>query len=146
LLLAKNVCSFCDRPKTGKLANAYWSWYLADGERVCWRLLYCPEHAAEHLFGSSSVLRMSAETSETFACLSCGGDVSQDSDPVWLTLFLPGKERMDFALQLDGACAARMRIPLTTTGRKQASRPQGSGGGAPRDDPWAAMGIAPRMA
>lgn len=139
-------CSFCSRTAPPKLATAYWSWFKADGERVCWKLAYCLEHAREHLFGSSSVLLTAASTRELSDCVSCGGSLIDDQDPVWLTLYLPGKERADVGFPLDAACAARIRIPLTTYGVKQPDRQPGSNRGAAAVDPWAEMGIEPRVA
>ena len=141
-----NVCSFCRQRPPGKLATGYWSWFNADGSRVCWKLVYCPECAREHLFGSSSVLQTAAQTQDLSACVSCHSEVQDAMDPVWLTLYLPGKERTDIGLPLDAACAARLRIPLTTHGQKLRDRQPGSNRGAPAVDAWAAIGIEPRVA
>jgi len=136
-------CSVCKQRKPGKLASAYWAWFLADGERSAWKLRYCPGCAVEHLSKPLNALREMGETSEVFACVMCGADSSQDSDPIYLTLYLPGKEPMEYALQLDGACAARLRIPITTQGDRLADRGGVVRGPSPLASTWDALGLAP---
>lgn len=88
-------------------------------------------------------LRATDGTSDGFACVSCGTDASQDSDPVYLTLYLPGKEPEEIALQLDGACAAKLRIPITTHGERLPDRGGVVRGPSPSTSAWDALGLAP---
>ena len=137
-------CHMCKARKPGKLASGYWAWFLADGSRSAWRVRYCPECAAENLVGLLNALRQMGETSSVFACVSCGTDASQDSDPVYLTLYLPGKEPMEYALQLDGACAAKLRIPITTHGERLSDRGGLVRGPSPSlTSAWDALGLEP---
>lgn len=81
------------------------------------------------------------ETSEVFACISCGTDASKDSDPVYLTLYLPGKEPMEYALQLDGACAAKLRTPITQQGERLQDRGGLVRGPSPTTSVWDELGL-----
>jgi|SRR4051794_19261911 hypothetical protein len=136
-------CSVCRGRKPGKLASAYWAWFLADGSRSAWKVRYCQGCAQQHLAQLFQTLRASDGTSDVFACLSCGTDASQDSDPIYLTLYLPGKEPEEIALQLDGACAAKLRIPITTHGERLPDRGGIVRGPSPSTSAWDALGLSP---
>lgn len=62
---------------------------------------------------------------------------------MYLTLYLPGKEPMEYALQLDGACAAKLRIPITTKGERLPDRGGLVRGPSPSASAWDALGLAP---
>lgn len=136
-------CSVCRQRKPGKLATAYWAWFLADGERSAWKLRYCPADAQDALLTLLTSLHEMGTDSTVFACISCGADASTDSDPIYLTLYLPGKEPMEYALQLDGACAAKLRIPITAKGERLADRGGLVRGPSPSTSAWDALGLAP---
>jgi hypothetical protein len=135
-------CSVCGRRKPGKLATAYWAWFDAEGTRSAWKLRYCLEDAPESL---SILLEPSPSlesTSDVFACISCGTQATEDSDPIYCTLYLPGKEPTEYALQLDSACAAKLRIPITTHGERLPDRGGVVRGPSPSLSAWDALGIA----
>lgn len=136
-------CSMCKARRPGKLASAYWAWFLADGARSAWKLRYCPGCAQEHLLSVLENSRLSTETQSVFGCVSCGLDTSQDSDPCYLTLYLPGKEPMEYAFQLDAACAARLRIPITQNGERLPDRGGVVRGPSPLTTAWDALGLEP---
>jgi HSP20 family molecular chaperone IbpA len=136
-------CSVCRQRRPGKLASAYWAWFNADGARSAWKVRYCHGCAAESLSKLFQKLRETDGTSDVFACVSCGTDASQDSDPIYLTLYLPGKEPEEIALQLDGACAAKLRIPITTQGERLADRGGVVRGPSPLTTAWDALGLSP---
>ena len=138
-------CSVCKRRKPGKLASAYWAWFLADGERSAWKLRYCPACAQASLLQLLQTLKDMGETSNVFACVACGSDSSEDSDPVYLTLYLPTKEPMEYALQLDGACAAKLRIPITQFGDPLHDRGGVVRGPSPLTSVWDALGFEPQQ-
>ena len=136
-------CSVCGQRKPGKLASAYWAWFNADGGRSAWKLRYCPGCAADAL---SALLRQSlqlGESSEVFACVSCGASAEMDSDPMYVTLYVPGKEPMELALQLDAACAVKLRIPITNSGERLSDRGGLVRGPSPTTSTWDALGLAP---
>jgi hypothetical protein len=125
------------------MASAYWAWFTADGARVAWKLRYCLGCAPESL---SVLLNASFPTdgeSSVFACAACGADASQDSDPIYCTLYLPGKEPTEYAVQLDTACAAKLRIPLTSRGERLEDRGGVVRGPSTSLSAWDALGLAP---
>lgn len=136
-------CSMCRGRKPGKLASAYWAWFNADGSRSAWRLRYCLECAPEHLRMLLEASQLNPENSSVFACVSCGADASEDSDPVYCTLYLPKKEPMEYALQLDSACAAKLRIPITTRGERLPDRGGVVRGPSPDTSAWDRLGLSP---
>jgi len=136
-------CSVCRQRKPGKLATAYWAWFLADGERSAWKVRYCPACAQEALLALLNSLRELGDLSSVFACVSCGADATNDSDPIYLTLYLPGKDPTEYALQLDSACAAKLRIPITTHGERLADRGGVVRGPSPSISAWDALGLRP---
>lgn len=136
-------CSECRQRKPGKLASAYWAWFNADGGRAAWKLRYCPACAAEGLSIVLQASHLSEENSSVFACVSCGCDSQMDSDPMYLTLYVPGKEPMEYALQLDTACAAKLRIPITAKGERLPDRGGVVRGPSPSITAWDALGLSP---
>lgn len=136
-------CSVCRQRKPGKLAAAYWAWFNMDGGRSAWKLRYCPSCAPDALSIVLAASRSSEQTHSVFACVSCGASCETDSDPMYLTLYLPGKEPMEYALQLDGACAAKLRIPITETGERLPDRGGVVRGPSPGISAWDALGLSP---
>ena len=136
-------CSVCGVRRPGKLASAYWAWFKADGSRSAWKMRYCPADAVDNLQQLLSNLRDMGENEEVFACVSCGASAAEDSDPIYLTLYLPGKEPMEYALQLDSACAAKLRIPITERGTKLEDRGGVVRGPSPSTSAWDALGLSP---
>jgi hypothetical protein len=136
-------CSVCRQRKPGKLATAYWAWFLADGERSAWKVRYCPADAQSSLLGLLTRLREMDGISDVFGCVSCGQNTSEDSDPIYLTLYLPGKEPMEYALQLCGACAAKLRIPIVDSGDRLSDRGGVVRGPSSTTSAWDVLGLAP---
>lgn len=136
-------CSVCRQRRPGKLASAYWAWFNADGNRSAWKLRYCPECALGNLGVLLNVSQPVEMTESVFACISCGASAETDSDPIYCTLYLPGKEPMEYALQLDGACAAKLRIPITTHGERLPDRGGVVRGPSPSTSAWDALGLSP---
>lgn len=136
-------CSICRQRKPGKLASAYWAWFNVDGERSAWKLRYCPECAGESLLSLLKQLQSQDGNENVFACLSCGASAETDSDPIYLTLYLPKKEPMEYAVQLDAACAAKLRIPITSKGERLPDRGGLVRGPSLGASAWDALGLAP---
>jgi len=137
-------CSLCRQRLPGKLASAYWAWFNVDGTRSAWKLRYCLGCAREHL---SLLLKTSLQTVDSesvFACISCGASAETDSDPMYATLYLPGKEPREYAVQLCGACAAKLRIPIFDRGERLPDRSGVVRGPSPSlTSAWDALGLAP---
>lgn len=137
-------CSFGRHKRPGeKLASAYWAWYRADGERVAWKLRYCLECARLHLPIVGNAFQAAGSSPDVCACLSCGTDASEDLDPVYCTLYLPGKEPMEVELTLDGACAAKLRGPIVDHGERLPDRSGGVRGPSSSVTAWDALGLSP---
>jgi len=143
LPMAVYPCSMCRARKPGKQASAYWAWFVDDGSRIAWKLRYCLACAGEHLALLLSNSSPAEGSSEVFACVACGASAQEDSDPIYCTLYLPGKEPMEYALQLDSACAAKLRIPITSHGERLADRGGVVRGPSPSVTAWDALGLAP---
>jgi hypothetical protein len=82
-------------------------------------------------------------TSGVFDCVLCGASAQEYSDPIYLTLYLPGKEPMELALQLDSACAVSYRIPITENGERLPDRGGLVRGPSPSTTAWDALGLSP---
>lgn len=136
-------CSVCRGRKPGKLAAAYWAWFNADQSRSAWKLRYCLACAPEHLKILLSPSLEAVGSSDVFACVSCGASSEGDSDPIYCTLYLPGREPMEYALQLDGACAAKLRSPIVTQGERLSDRGGVVRGPSPGISAWDALGLGP---
>jgi hypothetical protein len=136
-------CSICRGRRPGKLASAYWAWFNADGARSAWKLRYCLDCAVKHLSLLLNGSSEQAEISSVFACVQCGASAEQDSDPMYCTLYVPGKEPTEYALQLCAACAAHLRVPITTQGERLEDRGGVVRGPSPLTSAWDALGLAP---
>jgi hypothetical protein len=136
-------CSVCRQRRPGKIAAAYWAWFLEDGSRSAWKMRYCLECAQESLSVLLSASLPQGTESTVFDCISCGASAVQDSDPMYCTLYLPGKEPTEYALQLDGACAAKLRIPITAQGERLPDRGGVVRGPSPSITAWDVLGLAP---
>lgn len=137
------VCSYCGERRGPKLATAYWAWFRADGVRTCWKVFYCVDDASNWLTKQLSNGSSTAENAPMSACLQCGTDTTQDLDPVFCTLYLPGLERQDFDIPLCGHCAAVLRSDITSRGIHQPNR-QEAQTLEPVATSWAALGLVPR--
>lgn len=136
-------CSCHGHRRPGKLASAYWAWFNLEGNRVAWKMRYCPDGAVEHLQILLGASANNADSQDVFACISCGSSAETDSDPIYCTLYLPRKEPMEYALQLCGACAAKLRIPIVSLGAPLADRGGLVRGPSPLTTAWDALGLAP---
>lgn len=136
-------CSMCRQRKLGKLAAAYWAWFLADGTRSAWKLKYCADCALSNL-GTVLKRMRSLDTGSTgYECLSCGIDSREDADPVYCTLYLPGKEPMELVMQMCGACASIFRGPIVENGERLPDRGGLVRGPSPTTTAWDALGLSP---
>jgi hypothetical protein len=136
-------CSVCRHKRMGeKLSSAYWAWFNAAGERTAWKMRYCLDCARMQLPVLSTAFSHAEESDDVSACLACGSDTSEDLDPIYCTLYLPGKEPMEFELPLDGACAAKLRIPITDHGERLPDRQGSMRGPSSSVTAWDALGLS----
>jgi hypothetical protein len=141
-------CSVCGRRRPEKLSTAYWVWYPDNGERVCHKLRYCLECAGMSLHGLLVRSLATEEPADLFTCTLCGTDASHDGESLFVTLYVPGRERTDLSLLLDTACAVKWRGHVTELGERMENRSlDGSPGvgmrGPSSIDPWERLGLSP---
>jgi hypothetical protein len=118
------------------MASAYWAWFNADGGRSAWKQRFCASCAVDGLRSLLSTLIQEGSDSNVFACISCGADASQDSAPVYLTLYVPGRDPQEYALQLDAPCAANIRVKAMEGAERLADRGGLVRGPSPSDSVW----------
>ena len=124
MLQQRFACAVCGTRNAGKLAAAYWAWFRADGVRSAWKQRLCVACAAKEL---SQLLASSQNSSSDMTmCPSCGADSSDDLDPVFLTLYVPGQERSDLSLMTCAACAVHVRSTALVGAEKLEDRSDGS--------------------
>ena len=136
-------CSLCRQRKPGKLASLYWAWFNADGGRSAWKQRLCARCAPERLQSLLLTLSSADSTSDVFACVACGASAADDSDPVYLTLYVPGRDPQELALQLDGACAVAIRSQAMEGAERLEDRGGVVRGPSTGTSAWDALGLAP---
>lgn len=141
--MSRFPCSFCHGKVLGKIAVGYWAWFLADGSRSAWKVRYCVACASKNLRWLLSVAPSVSESTQVFTCISCGASIGEDSDPMWLTLYVPGQEPREWEIQLDAACAAKLRGPLVSSGERLPDRNAQVRGPSSLTSAWDALGLDP---
>lgn len=141
--MSRFPCSFHQGKVLGKMAVGYWAWFNAHGERSAWKLRYCVECATTNLNWLFTAAQRMQTTQELFACISCGADCREDSDPMWLTLYVPNQDPREYELQLDGACAAKLRSPVVSFGEKLPDRSSQVRGPSSLTAAWDKLGLDP---
>lgn len=136
-------CSSCRQKKPGKYAAAYWAWFNADRSRSAWKQRFCAPCAVANLQKLLLTLNSVNSDSTGYECISCGADTRSDSDPVYLTLFVPGKEPTEYALTLDGPCAVSMRVQAQIGAERLPDRGGVVRGPSPSDSDWDELSPVP---
>jgi len=136
-------CSACRTKRPGKLANLYWAWFLADGARSGWKQRLCAYCAPIKIGELLRTVRAGSMADSPFACLACGIDASGDSDPVYLTLYVPGRDPEELAFQLDSACAVKIRAQAQEGAERLPDRGGLVRGPSPTTTVWDALGLSP---
>lgn len=128
-------CSACGHRAKGKLAASYNAWFRADGVRVCYRQRLDEDCFSERILPLIAGLSEAAE--DLCSCVICHADASDDLDPTYLTVYLPGAEVREYQMPMHGACAAGIRQRLMDGGELMADRGaqmRGPSSSAPRKD------------
>jgi len=136
-------CSICRARRPGKLATAYWAWFDDGGARHAWKQRFCASCALDNLQKLLMTLSAAGSISDVFACVACGASAEHDSDPVYLTLYVPGKDPQELALQLDGPCAVDIRVKAMTGAERLEDRGGVVRGPSTSTSAWDALGIGP---
>jgi hypothetical protein len=113
-------CSSCGTRPRAKLAQLYWAWFRADGERTAWKQRLCVDCTDSQL--RTLLASSQAASFDSTMCPSCGADASEDLDPIFLTLYVPRQERLDFELTTCASCAARIRVAAQVGAEKLENR------------------------
>lgn len=56
------------------------------------------------------------------SCAGCGGQLADDFDPTYLTVYMPSQEAVQLVLTQCGACALHSRPPLSEMGERLVDR------------------------
>lgn len=132
----RKPCSLCGVRKPGKLASAYWAWFLADERRTAWKQRLdrdCLVTAYGSLLAKSN-----SDLTETDTCVACGGQLGSELDPVFCTLYLPREDPREYELGTCAACAATLRATIQTGAERLEDRSaRGPSPSAPQSNPFA---------
>lgn len=131
-------CSLCSKRVQGKLATAYWAWFVGENERIAWKQRLCLPCLSTTF---AAILRNAKSAlTEDITCPACGGQSEVDMDPVFCVLYLPKTDPQEFELNTDAACAASLRSSIFEHGERLANREaelRGPSTNSP--DPWTAL-------
>lgn len=137
-------CSSCQHKVVGKLCGVYSAWFNLSGEREAFKQRLCVSCATTLM---APLWEHPQEDSELLTrCPLCGSDSSTDLAPTYLSVYLPNREPLEYALSTCESCALPFRQLLQVGSTKLESRDAGSGGlgpRTPRPDPWAGVGPQP---
>lgn len=134
-------CSGCGNRQNNKMASLYWAWNRADGVRTAWKQKLCVDCTLERL---ASLLEHSQDSnSDVTTCPSCGTDSSNELDPIYLTLYVPKRERTDWGFTTCAACAAQIRVLVQKHATRLADRQEASSSDS-SVSAWDALGLAPQ--
>lgn len=132
------LCALCGQRVAGKPAVAYWAWFLADNRRSAWKQTLCSSCLVTN-FRQLLVSSNSTSTDE-LTCPGCGGGSQGDLDPVYLTLYVPKRESLEYELALCAACAAKIRGTMQTGAVQLEDRgAQMRGPSSESPDPWSEL-------
>lgn len=98
-------CSVCgEKDGFPKLAQIYWAWFEASGERYAVRQRLCPPCYVKWYATPLVDQEINPE-----ACPFCHASVGGDLDPTFATVFIPGRQRLEIALATCANDAAVLR-------------------------------------
>jgi hypothetical protein len=123
-------CSMCGNRTFGKLANIYFAWFLPNGDRSAVKARFCVDcYKTEYMpYGLAAL-----ESAES--CPSCHSGVGSDVEPIYATVYLPGKDPREVLLPFCGPCSLRIRAQLYDRGQKLPNRESVGAGGPPPRQP-----------
>jgi hypothetical protein len=135
-------CSVCRARPSGKLASLYAAWFTTPDKRRAVKQRLCAE-----CFKSEVTALYAASVENGEACPSCHAAVSgDDASPIYLTLYLPGREPVEMLLPLCDVCAVTQREQFARGAQPLADRGAGERGPSPQPSPtnqWDAIGLQP---
>jgi hypothetical protein len=140
--VALRPCSMCGERVPGKLASCYWAWSLADHsryaavQRLCFACLV------------ANVLPLADGQEEDWLnCPVCHTNETENMDPVFLKLYIPGQPERSFEWPTGPVCAVEIRSRAIVGAEDLPDRQVEVGGLAPKPPvrtSWDELGLAPR--
>jgi hypothetical protein len=140
--MALRPCSACEQRVDGKLSSCYWSWNLADRSRVAWLQRLC----VTCFCASVLALMEKPDLNGPILCPMCHAPSSDDMDPVFCKVYVPGAPGQLLELATCPRCAVELRGRAQTGAERLPDRSEEFGGQAPKlsaADVWASLGLRP---
>jgi hypothetical protein len=110
------------RPKAGKYANAYVSWFVDSEQRVCFYTRWCSSCFQSDVYPLISDLKARGELAESI-CAMCGESIDGTPSQVFLHLFPPKREQVDYVFAVCPTdCLAAFSTELSRGGKLQPDR------------------------
>jgi hypothetical protein len=126
-------CSVCKKRPRGRLATVYASFFQGS-QRFGKRGRYCGicvVQLGEYVRGLKPIPSEDESIEWPETCPLCGGSISEDFDPTYLTVYMPKEEAVQIVVAACSSCAANLRpqvvLGMEPTVDRQA---QGRVGGA----------------
>jgi len=116
------LCSSCHRRSPDGVANIYWAYYPSSDNRVSYRGSYCPDCINDHV---TPILTNSTDNSEVDVgtqCAICGIDAQDDTQWLYGTAYIPGRESIGLESVLCSSCFATMQAWVITSGKRLPDR------------------------
>lgn len=120
-------CSRHGQRAPGKLASVYWAWFDADGVRHAYKERLCIPCFVENVVAWN----VEAEANPN-SCPVCHTVAQGDADPVFSTVYVPGRGPEETVWQTCGVCAVRVRGPIVASGDPLGDRELGASVEGPR--------------
>lgn len=135
-------CGVCgDKPVRTKLAQIYWAWFEASGERHAVRQRLCPS-----CYVRWYATPLTDQQNNPEQCPYCHGSVGADLDPTYATVYIPGHEYLEVALATCANDAAVLRENAKMGSIVLADRQPAVGGPQPPNSAtsvWDDLGLRP---
>jgi len=139
------ICNSCAQQSTVKLCSLYWAWTRADRRRVAYLQKLCLD-----CFRLQVADIASRAQEPVLMCPACGIDTVDDHDDVFVTICVPGFDKLASEWPLCGPCAVEVRNRAILGASRLEDRQSGSLGADASPQPvssadaWAGLGIVPR--
>ena len=142
--MSLQACNGCGERKHGKYANTTVAWWNVANKRLAYRLKICTDCFLEHI----EPVRLAVESDE-FNCPYCHTDPGPDSDPTYLTLFVPNFGKLQIECNTCAADAVKLRSFAVEHGELLQDVVVGGQGPGPQQAPptwdeWLKAGINAR--
>lgn len=100
-------CSACAQRKPGKYAAVYSAWFNGGNERIAQRQRFCLDCMSGTI--AALIKRQIANGDDMTICPACGEKSEGECQPVYMTIYLPKAEPLEYALPICDGCAVETR-------------------------------------